>query len=297
MSCSARLPVYSIFIGTFIPDREVIPGVLGLQALTLFSLYVLGIVTAVAMAWLLRKTLLSGATAPFVLELPSYKWPAISTVLLRLYDRARAFLLRAGTTILAIALLVWAFAYFPHSSEIGGRFAAERERVLREASRGAEREAALGKLEEEEAGAYLRDSYFARLGRAVEPVFRPLGWDWRISMAAIASFPAREVIVATLGTVYNLGAKVDQDSKALRENLRRVTWPGPDGRGEGPPVFTIPVALSIMVFFALCCQCAATVATIKREANSWGWAAFAFAYMTALAYAGALITYQVGMIL
>ena len=113
-------------------------------------------------------------------------------------------------------------------------------------------------------------------------------------MAAIASFPAREVIVATLGTIYNLGKDVDSQSAALRENLRKVVWPG-EGGATGPPVFNVPVALSIMVFFALCCQCGATVATIRREANSWGWAWFAFGYMTVLAYLGALCTYQIGM--
>jgi len=294
MSCSARLPVYAIFIGTFIPDRPVIHGVLGLQALTLFGLYALGIVVAVAMAWILRKTLLRGSRAPFVLELPSYKWPALAGVLLKLFERAKAFLVRAGTIILAIAIVVWALAYFPHSSGIGADYARERQRIARELPPGAERTARLQEVGKLESGAYLRDSYFGRLGQHVEPVFRPLGWDWRISMAAIASFPAREVIVATLGTIYNMGGSVDEESAALRESLREATWPSTDPHRPGLPVFNIPVALSIMVFFALCCQCGATVATIKRETNSWGWAWFAFGYMTILAYVGAFITYQLG---
>ncbi|MBI4605559.1 MAG: ferrous iron transport protein B [Planctomycetes bacterium] len=295
MSCSARLPVYAIFIGTFIPRRDVIPGVLGLQAFTLFALYGLGITTAVAMAWLFRKTLLRGAKAPFVLELPSYKWPSVRGVLLRLYDRARAFLLRAGTTILAIAIVVWALAYFPRSPEIGAEIREERERILREAPEGAEMQALLAALEAREGGAYLRDSFFGRAGQAVEPVFRPLGWDWRISMAALASFPAREVIVATLGTIFGLGGEAGEESQALRDSLRRAAWPDSDPAMGGAPLFSVPAALSIMVFFALCCQCGATVATIRRETSSWGWAWFAFGYMTVLAYAGALVTYQVGM--
>lgn len=294
MSCSARLPVYAIFIGTFIPDRPVIRGVLGLQALTLFGLYALGIVVAVAMAWILRKTLLRGGRAPFVLELPSYKWPALGGVLMKLFERAKAFLVRAGTIILAIAIVVWALAYFPHSASIGENYQGERERIGRELPPGAERVTRLEEVGKLESGAYLRDSYFGRAGQYVEPVFRPLGWDWRISMAAIASFPAREVIVATLGTIYNMGGSEDEESTALRESLRDASWPSTDPLRPGLPVFNIPVALSIMVFFALCCQCGATVATIKRETNSWSWALFAFGYMTLLAYVGAFITYQVG---
>lgn len=294
MSCSARLPVYAIFIGTFIPDRPVIRGVLGLQALTLFGLYALGIVVAVAMAWILRKTLLRGGRAPFVLELPSYKWPALGGVLMKLFERAKAFLVRAGTIILAIAIVVWALAYFPHSASIGETYQGERERIGRELPPGAERVTRLEEVGKLESGAYLRDSYFGRAGQYVEPVFRPLGWDWRISMAAIASFPAREVIVATLGTIYNMGGSEDEESTALRESLRDASWPSTDPLRPGLPVFNIPVALSIMVFFALCCQCGATVATIKRETNSWSWAWFAFGYMTLLAYVGAFITYQVG---
>ncbi|HVR75938.1 MAG TPA: ferrous iron transport protein B, partial [Planctomycetota bacterium] len=292
MSCSARLPVYAIFIGTFIPDTAIVPGILGLQALTLFGLYLLGVVAAVVMAWIFRRTLLRGAKAPFVLELPSYKWPHPAGVLLRLYDRARAFLLRAGTTILAISIVVWALAYFPRSSRIGEEYAVERDRIQATSSP-EERALLLENLSEAEAGAYLRDSYFGRAGRFVEPVFEPLGWDWRISMAAIASFPAREVIVSTLGTIYNLGKGVDEESTALRSGLVNASWPALPG-SPPRPVFNIPVALSIMVFFALCCQCGATVVTIKRETSSWRWAFFAFGYMTLLAYVGAFVTYQVG---
>ena len=119
---------------------------------------------------------------------------------------------------------------------------------------------------------------------------RPLGWDWRIGCAAIASFPAREVIVGTLGVIYKLGDGEDEESQSLREKLRQSTWSGTDR-----PVFNVPVALSIMVFFALCAQCAATLAVIRREANSWGWALFTFVYMTGMAYVAALATYQIGM--
>jgi ferrous iron transport protein B len=290
MSCSARLPVYAILIGSFIPDTRLAGGLLGLQAATLFALYVLGMVTAVAMAWLLKKTLLRGSAPPFVLELPGYKWPAPGTVLLRLYDRGKAFVVRAGTIILAISIIVWALAYFPRPEGIAAGYEAEREAVAAAGEAEAALEERLAELEREEAGEYLRQSFFGRMGRTVEPAFRPLGWDWKISMAALASFPAREVIVATLGTIYNLGSEEDESSQLLRERLRTSVR-----EDTGEPVYSIPVALSIMVFFALCCQCGATVATIRRETNSWGWAWFTFGYMTVLAYLGALLTYQIGV--
>lgn len=297
MSCSARLPVYAILIGTFIPNVPLVGGFLGLQAATLFGLYLLGIVVAVAMAWLFKKTILRGATPPFVLELPSYKIPSPGTVLLRLYDRAKAFLLRAGTIILTITIVVWALSYFPRPDGIAASFDEQRQETIQkldelagdEVAMRTELEARISRLDEEEAGAYLRQSFFGRMGHVVAPVFEPLGWDWKISMAAIASFPAREVVVSTLGTIYNFGADAEEESRQLGERLREEKWPD-----SGRSVFSIPVALSIMVFFALCCQCGATVATIQRETSSWRWAWFAFVYMTGLAYVGALVTFQIG---
>ena len=142
------------------------------------------------------------------------------------------------------------------------------------------------------AAAYMEQSFLARAGYFIEPVVRPLGWDWRIGCAVIASFPAREVVVGTLGVIYHLGEGEDETSESLRETLRSATWPGTKRK-----VFNVPVALSLMVFFALCAQCAATLAIIRRETNSWAWPLFTFVYMTSLAYIGALITYQTGMLL
>jgi len=145
----------------------------------------------------------------------------------------------------------------------------------------------LAEIDRSEASTYLRRSFLGRMGQWIEPLVKPLGWDWRIGTAAIASFPAREVVIATMGTLYNLGADVDDASSSLREKLRAASWP------DGRPVYNTAVALSIMIFFALCCQCGGTLATIKRETQSWRWPMFTFAYMTALAYAAALVTYQV----
>ena len=154
--------------------------------------------------------------------------------------------------------------------------------------------AQISDVENEIAAVFQRESFLGRVGRAIEPVVRPLGWDWRIGCAAIASFPAREVVMGVLGVIYNLGGDLDvgeaSDQDRLGSRMKAAVW---DDTGE--PVYNIPVALSIMVFFALCAQCAATLVVIRRETNSWRWPAFTFAYMTALAYVGALITYQVGI--
>ncbi|MBI1928411.1 ferrous iron transport protein B [Candidatus Poribacteria bacterium] len=295
MSCSARLPVYIIMIAAFIPNHKWLGGWLGLQGAVLFSMYMLGIVVAIPVAWILKKTLLKGDTPPFVMEMPAYKLPDWRTVSLRMYDRGMAFLVRAGTTIFAVTILVWGAAYFPRPQSIAEQYAQGAAAIQRQLETHviseAERDKALQANERGEAGAYLRQSILGRMGRFIEPIVKPLGWDWKIGMATIASFPAREVIVATLGTIYNMGSDVDESSQGLREAMKGATWP------DGRLVFTPLVALSIMVFFALCCQCASTLAVIQRETGSWKWPALTFMYMTTLAYLGALITYQGGKLL
>jgi ferrous iron transport protein B len=216
---------------------------------------------------------------PFLLELPPFKIPAWRVVLFRMYDRSWAFLRRAGTIILATTILVWALSYYPTQPHLTEEFNTRRATATEE-----ER----AQLDIAEAGARLRGSYLGQAGHAIEPVVQPLGWDWKIGMATLASFPAREVIIAALGTIYNLGNKQEEGSIALRETMRAERWP------DGRLVYTPLVALSVMVFFALCCQCGATLATIKRETGSWGYAFFTFTYMTVLAYVGALLVYQIG---
>ena len=279
MSCSARLPVYVLFIGTFVPDRSLWGGVIGLQALTLFAFYCLGALVAIPVTWLLKRTLLKGDPPPFLLELPSYKTPDLRTVLLRVYHSSRAFVVRAGSLILATTIAMWALAYFPRSETVVERHQIERQAVA---------PAALDALAKRQATELVENSYLGQAGHWVAPAVRPLGWDWRIGMAVIASFPAREVIISALGTIYSLGAGEDAGSESLRETLAAATWP------DGRPIYTLAVALSIMVFFALCAQCLSTLVVIKKETGSYGWSLFSFSYMTALAYIGALATYQVG---
>ncbi len=302
MTCSARLPVYSMLIAAFIvPNHAFAFGLLSLQGLVLTSLYVLGIVTAVVAALVLKKTILRSEPTPFLMELPSYKWPSVRTVCFRVLQRGWVFLRCAGTMILAISIVVWAALYYPHDSEtVEPPFRRQQEAVEAQLEglspgdpAGAELEAKMARIENEMAGEYQRRSVLGKMGQWIEPVVRPLGWDWRIGCAVLASFPAREVVVATTGVIFNLGedfdSEAEEDAKLMRARLRAATREGTDR-----PLFTTPVALSLLVFFALCAQCAATLVVIRRETNSWRWPLFTFSYMTALAYLGALTTYQLG---
>jgi ferrous iron transport protein B len=277
MSCSARLPVYVLLIGAFVPERSYLGGWVGLQGLTLFGAHLIGLLVAVPVLFVLKHTFFRGPAAPFVMELPPYRWPVWRNVVARLWEQTRHFVVRAGTIILAVSVVIWALSYFPRPDEIHQRYEARRAAAATEQAR--------AELEGEEAGAYLRQSFLGRAGQVVEPVVEPLGWDWRIGMAVIGSFAAREVVIATMGTIFNVG-DAEADSARLVERLNRSSWP------DGRPLFTLPVALSLIVFFALCCQCASTLAIIRRETASWLWTGFTFAYMTLLAYAGGLIVYQ-----
>jgi ferrous iron transport protein B len=302
MSCSARLPVYTLLIAAFIPNRSYFGGIVGWQGLTMTAMYLIGILTAALVALVLKRTLLRGPTPPFVMELPTYKWPAAGTVCYRMVERGWAFVRRAGTLVVAVSIVVWAALYYPHdTAEVERPYAARRTALERRLAALPEADPRREQVSDELAhiaheidGAYNRHSVLGRMGRWLEPAVRPLGWDWRIGSAVIASFPAREVVVATLGIIYNLGEELDlesdEDQNRLQTALEQARW---DATGE--PVFNVPVALSIMVFFALCAQCASTLVIIKRETNSWRWPAFTFAYMTGLAYLAAFVTYQVGM--
>ena len=283
MTCSARLPVYALLIAAFVPSRSF--GFVNLHGVVMFGLYMLGIVGGVGTALLLKKTALRGPSPTFILALPEFHLPNVRTVLMKLLDRARIFLRRAGTVIFTVAVIVWALAYFPRSDLI------ETERLNAQtqaaaAYAGDALEQAAAQIDNEAAAAHLSQSWLGRAGQVVEPLFVPLGWDWRISAAVIAGFPAREVVVAVLGTIYAVGAAADEAS--LADRLTAATWP------DGRLVFTLPMVLGLLVFYAWCLQCAATLAVIKRETNGWGWPLFAWSYMTGLGYFGALLIFQIG---
>lgn len=284
MSCSARLPVYVLLIYTFVPDHSWAGGWIGLRGLMLFAMHLLGILVAIPVAWILKRWFFPGEVPPFVMELPSYKLPAPRVVFFRVWERGQAFVTRAGSLIFCTAVLVWGAGYFPGDhSEVH-----ELSRRIEALSPDDSEIETLALRRQQLRGELIESSLLGRTGKSIEPIVRPLGWDWRIGVGAIASFPAREVIIATLGTIYSLGGDVDEEDEGLQAAIQQSRWP------DGSPVYTLPVAISIMVFFALCAQCAATLMVIRRETNSWRWPAFTFAYMTGLAYVGALLSYQIG---
>jgi ferrous iron transport protein B len=288
MTCSARLPVYALLIGAFIPVRHYLGGLINLHGLVLLGLYLLGIIGGVLTALLMKRTVLRGPTPTFMIELPPYRLPHWRSMLLKLAERGRVFLVRAGTVIFAVAVLIWALAYFPRPAEIGASYAGEREAIEASAPSDLVRDERLSALNAAEATAYLEQSWLGRLGQFVAPAFAPLGWDWKVSAAVIASFPAREVVIASLGTIYAVGAQGDNVEGALRERLQTAT------RADGTLVYTLPMAVGLLIFYAFCLQCMATIAVMRRETNSWRWPVFAWVYMTGLGYLGALLAFQLG---
>ena len=276
MTCSARLPIYALLIAAFVPNESV--GWLKLQGLVLFGLYLLGILGGLGTAMLLKSSALKGPKPHFMLALPEFRTPNLQTVAIKLFDRGRIFLKRAGTVIFVVAILVWTLAYFPRMESSELMSAADASGSTDQAS-----------IDNARSAAQMEQSWLGRIGRTIEPVFKPLGWDWRVSSAVVAGFPAREVVVAVMGTIYAVGSESNEQN--LSEKLRSAKWP------DGRPIFTLPMVLGLLVFYAWCLQCAATLATIRRETNSWRWPIFAWTYMTTLGYVGALIIYQVGSLL
>ena len=244
MTCSARLPVYTMVIAAFLPGRPLLGPFLNTRAAAMLGLYVLGFLMAVLTARVLKSTILRSKDAPFILEMPPYRWPQPASLALRLVDRGKAFLYRAGTVIMVVSLLLWATTNFPmHNGQPPA----------------------------------IQDSVVASVGHAIEPVIRPLGFDWKIGVGLITSLAAREVIIATLGTINGIDASVHQFDlqTALRHEL------------------SLPGAVALLVFFAFAMQCMSTLAVVRRETNSWKWPAAQFAYMTVVAYVCAFAAYRI----
>lgn len=285
MSCSARLPVYTLLIAACIPNKKVF-GFWKLQGITMLSMYLLGIVVALLMAWLLKKTLLKGEPPMLIMELPPYKRPVIRVALRHMWDRSKMFLQRAGTVILGINILLWFLATYPRHADLDQQFEAKKAAVAAD-------QEAVKKLDEEHAGETLRGSFAGMTGRALEPVIRPLGFDWKIGIGLVASFAAREVFVSTMSTVYNIGEADDTEAstKVLADTLREQT------RADGTRLYTPLLGITLMVFYVFALQCVSTVAVVRRETNSWKWPAFQWAYMGALAWIFAFATYQGGRLL
>lgn len=264
MSCSARLPVYVLMIGAFIPERYFL-GFLSQRALIMFSLYVLGVLVAMAAAWVFKKTLFKGPPPALLLELPPYKVPAPRNVIVTMWERGSQFLIRAGTTIFALSVILWFALNYPKPSP--AQLAAQPDDNARVAL-------------------VARNSAAGTVGRFIEPVIAPLGYNWKIGVGLIGAMAAREVFVSTMGTVYSVGADTDEESKPLRQQMKEDKWP------DGTPVWTTATAVSILVYFVIAMQCVSTLAVVKRETGGWKWPIFMQIYMTALAWIGAFIAFH-----
>jgi len=282
MSCSARLPVYTLMIATFFSGQTIF-GFLSLGAVLILAMYALGLIVAVIVAFILKRTLLKSPPPPFVMELPPYRLPNFRTVFQNMFVRAGLFLKRAGTVILAISILLWALTYFPRQST---EVQSPESRVQSQ-----ETDATNKGQKTNDESKQIQNSYAGKLGHAIEPVIRPLGFDWKIGVALIASFAAREVLVSTLSIIYNVGKDADAENDTLIQAVRDAK------KDDGTPAWTPLTALTLMVFFVLAMQCMSTVAVVRRETNSWTWTLFMVGYMTGLAYLAAFITYQGGRLL
>jgi len=265
MSCSARLPVYTLIIGAFFSGRNVL-GVLSLGAVIILAMYLLGIAVAIIVASILKRTILNAPPPPFVMELPPYRLPNFSNVAHALLTRCTVFLKRAGTVILSISILLWALMAFPRS-------------------------AAPVTSGDSTSAIQIENSFAGRAGRLIEPAIKPLGFDWKIGIGLISSFAARETIISTLSIVYNVGDKGENKSASLVDTLRNAK------RADGTRVWTPLTGVSLMIFFLLACQCMSTVAIVRRETNSWRWPLFMIVYMMVLAYVASLVTFQGGRLL
>jgi ferrous iron transport protein B len=279
MTCSARLPVYTLVIAAIIPASR------GVQGLLMVAMYAFSVLTSLAAAWVMSKTVkpLKAKRLPFFIELPPYRFPSLRGVVLMMWQRSSMFLREAGTVILACSIALWALLYFPRQLPEGSRdYAAEIE-VAPEEQKPA--------LENARDSELLKNSYGGRLGHLIEPVIAPLGFDWKIGVGLIGSFAAREVFVSTMGIVYSVGGDADETDEGLRQALRD------ERRDDGRPAYPPLVGLALMVFFALACQCMSTLAVVKRETGGYRWPLFLFAYMTVLAWVVTFILYQGGRLL
>jgi ferrous iron transport protein B len=252
MSCSARLPVYAVLIAAFVPQTKVFD-LLSLQGLTLLAMYTLGIIGACLVAWILKRLMLWRESSFYVMEMPPLRMPLLSVVVRSAFDAVVSFLKNASTIIMACSVILWFLSSYPKPAP-------------------------------DFKGNPVKESYAGRIGVAMEPLIKPLGFNWEIGIGILASFPAREVFITGLSTVYELGND-DEQHQGLIAHLKSK-------KSDGS--FTTLTALSLMVFYVFACQCMSTLAVCKRETGSWSWTVGMFTYMTALAYLASFLTYQIG---
>jgi ferrous iron transport protein B len=291
MTCSARLPVYALIIGALFPPSRVF-GFVPVQGLMMIGMYLFSTVTALVAAAVLSRTLFKGPRVPLILELPPYRKPHWGSVVRMMWQRSRAFLQEAGGVILVCTIALWILLSFPRHAATREHFDALRAEVAAQSSTPEEIAQKTAALDAEQASEQLRSSFGGRLGRAIEPAIAPLGFDWKVGIGLIGAFAAREVFVSTMGVVYGISAdprgSAEEETPTLREKIRA------ESRIDGSPVYTPLMGLSLMVFFALACQCMSTLATVYRETRTWRWPVFLFAYMTTLAWIASFAVYQGG---
>ena len=278
MSCSARLPVYTILIALVIPKERLL-GFIGLQGLVMMGLYLLGLVMALVVSYCAKWFIRIKEKSFFILELPVYRSPRWKNVLVTMVSKAKIFVFDAGKVIMVISLILWALSFYGPPDRMG-KVADRYEQLIRE---NPSQEATLNKQKNTE---LLQNSYAGILGSAIEPVIRPLGYDWKIGIALITSFAAREVFVGTMATLYSVGDDEDENSLLLREKMQQAT------RNDGSKVYTVATGISLMIFYVFAMQCMSTLAVVKRETRSWKWPIIQLVYMTGLAYVMSLIAYQ-----
>jgi len=278
MSCSARLPVYTMLIAVAVPHKKVL-GIFGLQGLVMMGLYMMGLVMAMIVSYVAKWFIRMKEKSFFILELPIYRAPRWNNVVVTMVNKAKIFVVDAGKVIIVISLILWALSSFGPP----GRMTRIKENY---ASLMAKSPDSTLELQKNKQTALLENSYAGILGRTIEPVIHPLGYDWKIGIALITSFAAREVFVGTMATLYSVEGGKDADPQTLQQRLRSAR------RDNGTPVYTLATGLSLMIFYVLAMQCMSTLAVVRRETRSWKWPAIQLVYMTSLAYVVSLLAYQ-----
>jgi ferrous iron transport protein B len=276
-SCAARLPVYVLLVGLLFADSPFLAG------LAFFGCYVLGALAALFTALIVRKTVVPGKSRPMMLELPTYKLPSIRTAFLTTVDRAWIFIKNAGTVILAIVIILWWLSAYPKVGTTKGVLALREQAIM--VTQTEESERLLSEADSMEYSQQLSGSFAGKIGKFVQPVFSPLGYDWKLTVGVMTSFAAREVFVSTLAVL--TAGDDDPENEGVLEKIENAK------RDDGTPVFTLPTAASLLVFFVLAMQCLPTIVVTKRETGSWNWSLLQLGYMTILAWGTSFITYTI----
>ena len=278
MSCSARLPVYIILISLVIPNTYYL-GFISLHGLVMTGLYLLGVVMALVVSYVMKWFIRIKEKSFFILELPVYRAPRWKNVLVIMVEKAKIFVFEAGRVILVISLILWALSTYGPPKRMQAVETRYEQLALQQPDNTSE-------LQDEKRTALLENSYVGILGKAIEPAIKPLGYDWKIGIALITSFAAREVFVGTMATIYSVGGNADENDLTLREKMYAATWT------NGAKIYTLAAGVSLMVFYVFAMQCMSTLAIVKRETRSWKWPLIQLVYMTGLAYVLSLLAYN-----